>query len=47
MVEERRAMLFGMSPGEVGLVVFIFGLVYFAQLVPRLGAFVGEKLGGR
>ncbi len=35
-------MLLGMTRGEIGLVLFIFGLVYAAQLVPRLGAFLGE-----
>ena len=34
----------GLSNGELGLVLFIFGLVYSAALMPRLGAFVGRQL---
>ena len=37
-------MLLGMTRGEIGLLVFIFALVYFAQLVPRLGEFLGERV---
>jgi hypothetical protein len=39
-------MLFGMTEGEWGLVVFIFALVIVAAWVPRVGAFVGRKLSG-
>jgi Sec-independent protein translocase protein TatA len=34
-------MIFGMTRGEIGLVLFIFALIYGAGLLPR----VGEKLG--
>jgi hypothetical protein len=37
-------MLLGMTRGEIGLVLFIFALVYFAQIVPKIGEFLGEKL---
>ena len=40
-------MLLGMTRGEIGLVIFIFGLIYSAQLVPRLGELVGELLAGK
>lgn len=30
-----RRMLFGMTHGEIGLVVFIFALVYVAGLLPK------------
>jgi hypothetical protein len=36
-----------MTHGEIVLVAFVFGLVYFAAFVPRLGAFVGRKLAGQ
>ena len=39
-------MLLGMTRGEIGLVIFIFGLIYSAQLVPRLGELLGELLAG-
>lgn len=39
-------MLLGMTRGEIGLVIFIFGLIYSAQLVPRLGEVLGELLAG-
>jgi hypothetical protein len=39
-------MLLGMTRGEAGLVLFIFALVYCAQIVPRIGGFLGEKLAG-
>ena len=29
-------MIFGMTPGEIGLTIFIFVLVYCAGLLPRL-----------
>ncbi len=40
-------MLFGMTRGEIGLVVFIFGLVYVAAFLPRMGAWLGDKLFAR
>jgi hypothetical protein len=40
-------MLLGMTCGEIALVVFVFGLVYSASRVPRLGAFIGRKLAPR
>ena len=36
-----------MTNGELGLVVFIFAIVWFAQLVPKIGARVGERFGGK
>lgn len=38
-------MLFGMTHGEIGLVVFIFCLVYASRLLPRLGDWLGHLLG--
>jgi hypothetical protein len=40
-------MLFGMTRGEIGLVVLIFGLVYVAAFLPRMGAWLGDKLFAR
>jgi hypothetical protein len=40
-------MVLGMTHGELGLVLFIFALVYSAQIVPKLGARAGEWLGRR
>ncbi len=37
-------MLLGMTYGEIALVVFVFGLVYSASRVARVGAFVGRRL---
>jgi len=34
-------MVFGMTRGEIGLVVFLFGLIYAGVLVPRAGAWLG------
>jgi hypothetical protein len=39
-------MLLGMTAGELGLVVFVFVVVYIAALVPKVGAFIGRKLSG-
>jgi len=36
-----------MTRGELGLVAFVFGLIYSAALVPRLGAWVGRRLSRR
>jgi hypothetical protein len=33
-----------MTLGEIGLVIFIFGLVYGSKFIPRLGERVGELL---
>jgi hypothetical protein len=38
-------MVLGMTHGELGLVLFIFALVYFAQFVPKLGSRAGAWLG--
>lgn len=40
-------MLLGMTYGEIALVVFVFGLVYSASRVPRVGAFVGRRLAAK
>ncbi len=37
-------MVLGMTHGELGLVLFIFGLVYAAHVVPKIGARVGDWL---
>ncbi|MGO8999456.1 MAG: hypothetical protein ACLQVI_39530 [Polyangiaceae bacterium] len=37
-------MWLGMTHGEAGLVVFVFVLVYAAQLAPKLGERVGAWL---
>ena len=39
-------MVLGMTHGELALVIFIFGLVFVAALVPRAGAFLGRALAG-
>jgi len=39
-------MLFGMTRGEIGLVLFIFALVYGAGFLRRAGDRVGDRLGG-
>jgi len=36
-----------MTRGEIGLVAFIFALVYGAGLLPRLVSFLNERLEGR
>jgi Sec-independent protein translocase protein TatA len=36
--------MFGMTRGELGLVLFVFLLVWGAGLLPRVGARVGEWL---
>ena len=38
-------MVLGMTHGELGLVLFIFVLVYSAQIVPTIGARVGAWFG--
>ncbi len=40
-------LIFGMTPGELGLVAFIFALVWSAQLLPRVGDAVGRSLFGK
>jgi Sec-independent protein translocase protein TatA len=37
-------MLFGMTRGEIGLVIFIFALVLGAGILPRLGERAGAWL---
>jgi Sec-independent protein translocase protein TatA len=37
-------VIFGMTHGELGLVLFIFALVYGAQVVPKVGERVGAWL---
>jgi hypothetical protein len=37
-------MWLGMTHGEVGLVIFVFALVYAAQIVPKVGERVGVWL---
>ena len=39
--------MFGMTRGELGLVAFIFLLVWSAQILPRVGDAVGRLLFGR
>jgi hypothetical protein len=36
-----------MTQGEVGLVAFVFALIYAGVLVPRLGGRLGAYLGRR
>ena len=36
--------MFGMNGGELGRVIFIVLLVWSAQIVPTIGARLGEKL---
>jgi hypothetical protein len=38
-------MFFGMTRGEIGLVVFIFALIYAVRLLPRAGDLLGRLLG--
>ncbi len=40
-------MLLGLTYREAGLVAFIFALVYFAQVVPRIGAALGARFGAK
>jgi len=40
-------MLFGMTRGEIGLVLFIFALVLGAGLLPKLGERAGAWLAKR
>ena len=40
-------MLLGMTHGELGLVLFVFVLVYAAQWVPVIGERVGTWLSGK
>lgn len=40
-------MLFGMTHGEIALVVFIFCLVYVSRLLPRAGDLLGRLLGDK
>jgi hypothetical protein len=36
----------GVTRGELGLVLFVFGIVYVAAFVPRAGASIGRRLAG-
>lgn len=36
-------MLFGLTRGEIGLIVFIFGLIYAAGLLPKVAARLSGK----
>ena len=38
-------MFLGMTRGELGLVVFIFVVVYASRLLPRAGDWLGRLLG--
>jgi hypothetical protein len=38
-------MLFGMTRGEIGLVVFIFALVYAAGFLPKVASRLAAALG--
>jgi hypothetical protein len=40
-------MIFGMTRGEIGLVVFLFALIYAGVIVPKVGARLGAYLGSR
>jgi hypothetical protein len=40
-------MLFGMTRGEMGLVIFIFAMVYAVRLIPPVGDWIGRLLGDR
>ncbi len=39
-------MILGMTKGEVGLVVFVFFLVYGAGFIGRAGAWLARATGG-
>jgi Sec-independent protein translocase protein TatA len=41
------SMLLGMTHGELGLVLFVFAIVWVAGRVPRFGERVGGWLGAR
>ena len=36
-------MLFGLTRGEIGLVTFIFGLIYVAGLLPKIALRLAGK----
>ena len=40
-------MVFGMSGGEIAIVLFIFALVWGAGLLPRLGEYLGGHLAAK
>lgn len=40
-------MFFGMTRGEIGLVLFIFAMVYAVRLIPPAGDLIGRLLGDR
>ncbi len=37
-------MIFGMTRGEIGLVIFLFALIYVGVIVPKMGARLGAYL---
>ena len=37
-------MIFGMTRGEIGLVIFLFALIYVGVIVPKAGARLGAYL---
>ena len=39
-------MVFSLTYGEWGLVLFIFALIYGAQYIGRLGTWMGLRVGG-
>ena len=41
----HRPMVFGMTRGEIGLVLFIFLLVYAVRILPHIGDWLGRLLG--
>lgn len=38
-------MFFGMTRGEIGLVLFIFAMVYAVRLLPLAGDWLGRLIG--
>jgi hypothetical protein len=41
--DNKDAVPFGLTRGEVILIVFIFGLVYTAGLIPKIAARLSKK----
>jgi hypothetical protein len=41
--DNKDAVLFGLTRGEIILIVFIFGLVYSAGLLPKLAQRLAPK----
>jgi hypothetical protein len=44
--DNKEAVLFGLTRGEIILVLFIFGLVYSAGLLPKIAARLAPKKKG-